>query len=252
MRDLLLLLETSGPTSSVALAQRAGDAWALLAQAPPADEGPRPEMQHTAELLPLIRSVLPPDGWGRLCAVATSSGPGSYTALRAGLSTAKGICLARELPLIQASTMRGMAAVARERLTPKPATAHDDRSGAATTDPEPEVILVVLPARRNEVYAATYAWADLREVAAPAVVENDGAWRAGQLSTAQAAVCAGSAALLASFDVRRTRGAVVSLAASNLLAECSLRISENLFDDLAASVPLYVRAPFITRARTRL
>ena len=42
-------------------------------------------------------------------AVALSMGPGSYTGLRIGTSTAKGLCYALDIPLIAISTLRAMA-----------------------------------------------------------------------------------------------------------------------------------------------
>ena len=44
-----------------------------------------------------------------LSAVAVSAGPGSYTGLRIGTSTAKGLCYALELPLISVDTLEAMA-----------------------------------------------------------------------------------------------------------------------------------------------
>jgi tRNA threonylcarbamoyladenosine biosynthesis protein TsaB len=44
-----------------------------------------------------------------LSAVAISSGPGSYTGLRIGASTAKGICLAADIPLVAVPTLEAMA-----------------------------------------------------------------------------------------------------------------------------------------------
>ncbi|MGE5393501.1 MAG: tRNA (adenosine(37)-N6)-threonylcarbamoyltransferase complex dimerization subunit type 1 TsaB [Candidatus Saccharibacteria bacterium] len=44
-----------------------------------------------------------------LVAVAVSKGPGSYTGLRIGVSTAKGICYARQIPLIAIGTLEAMA-----------------------------------------------------------------------------------------------------------------------------------------------
>lgn len=231
MRDLLLLLETSGPASSVALAQRTGDTWAVLAKAPGEGGGAQASMRHTEQLLPLIRSILPEGGWSRLVAVGTSSGPGSYTGLRAGLSSAKGICLARDVPLLQVSTMRG--------LTPKPPTPSSR-------------VLVLLPARRDEVYAAVYEGEGLRETFAPAVVQNDSRWREAVLSTGISAVAASEEMLLAGFDASTTKQVVAPLDASNLLWECQVRIAENRYDDLATTVPNYVRPPYITQAKTRL
>lgn len=46
---------------------------------------------------------------GELNAVAVSKGPGSYTGLRIGASTAKGICYAAQIPLIAVGTLEAMA-----------------------------------------------------------------------------------------------------------------------------------------------
>ena len=54
-----------------------------------------------------------------LDAVAVSKGPGSYTGLRIGVSTAKGICYAQNLPLIAVDSLQAMTygaiAVLKER-----------------------------------------------------------------------------------------------------------------------------------------
>ena len=44
-----------------------------------------------------------------LDAVAVSEGPGSYTGLRIGVSTAKGICYSKDIPLVAVSTLKAMA-----------------------------------------------------------------------------------------------------------------------------------------------
>lgn len=50
---------------------------------------------------------------GDLSAVSVSAGPGSYTGLRIGVSTAKGLCYALNIPLISIGTLESMAEVAR-------------------------------------------------------------------------------------------------------------------------------------------
>ena len=71
-----------------------------------------------------------------LSAVAISIGPGSYTGLRVGLSAAKGLCYALNIPLITVGTLDIMAAAIREKNT--------------------DLICPLIDARRMEVFAAVY------------------------------------------------------------------------------------------------
>lgn len=74
-------------------------------------------------------------------AVCVSAGPGSYTGLRVGVSTAKGLCFASGLPLISINTLDILVSQAiEENLIPK---------GCSTVIP-------MIDARRMEVYAAVY------------------------------------------------------------------------------------------------
>lgn len=74
-----------------------------------------------------------------LDAVAVSIGPGSYTGLRVGLSTAKSICFMHDLPLIEVSTLEALAWLSIQE---------DPASGA--------IYLPMIDARRMEVYVAAY------------------------------------------------------------------------------------------------
>lgn len=75
-----------------------------------------------------------------LDAVAVSSGPGSYTGLRIGVSLAKGVCMARDLKLISVPTLSLLAV---------PLLLHEEI--------EPDALLCpMIDARRMEVYAAIY------------------------------------------------------------------------------------------------
>lgn len=71
-------------------------------------------------------------------AVALSEGPGSYTGLRIGTSTAKGLCYGLDVPLIPVPTLDVLIAAARERLT-----INDERSA---------VLIPMIDARRMEIY----------------------------------------------------------------------------------------------------
>ncbi len=75
------------------------------------DEG----YSHGEQLTILIQEVLDSEGIKaeNLSAVSVSAGPGSYTGLRIGVSTAKGLCYALNIPLISADTLQSLAEVAR-------------------------------------------------------------------------------------------------------------------------------------------
>src|SRR3546814_106113 len=99
----ILQLETATQVCSAALAVD-GDTVASI----DVDE---PNV-HASRLTLMIAELLQKTGlsFGDLSAVAVSKGPGSYTGLRIGVSTAKGLCYAADLPLIGVDTLAGMAA----------------------------------------------------------------------------------------------------------------------------------------------
>ncbi len=78
-----------------------------------------------------------------LDAVAVSKGPGSYTGLRIGVSTAKGLCYGLEIPLISVSTLLSMALGINSNTTIE--------KDANT------IICPMIDARRMEVYTALYS-----------------------------------------------------------------------------------------------
>lgn len=80
----------------------------------------------------------------KLDAIAVSLGPGSYTGLRIGLSEAKGLAYALDIPLIGISTLELMAT----------------RVMFSTLDIDPDTIFIpMIDARRMEVYTAAYDFA---------------------------------------------------------------------------------------------
>ncbi len=100
--SLILSLETSTKVCSVAI-HRGQD---LLASAEV-----HIEQSHASKLAVLIDEVkkLADIELKELSAVAISSGPGSYTGLRIGTSTAKGLCYALNIPLISINTLEVLA-----------------------------------------------------------------------------------------------------------------------------------------------
>ncbi|WP_339925903.1 tRNA (adenosine(37)-N6)-threonylcarbamoyltransferase complex dimerization subunit type 1 TsaB [uncultured Cyclobacterium sp.] len=65
---------------------------------------------HGSKLVPLIKSLLEQADYsiGSFDAIAVAQGPGSYTGLRIGVSTAKGLAFAHDLPLIGIDSLDGL------------------------------------------------------------------------------------------------------------------------------------------------
>ena len=125
----ILSIETSTSICSVAIHEQ-GE---LLALAEIKEPG-----AHAEKLLLLVDEVFEKAGlsFADLDAVAVSQGPGSYTGLRIGVSTAKGIAYALEVPLIGINPLQAMAA--SQSVAPG------------------DYVVAVLDARRKEVYTQTF------------------------------------------------------------------------------------------------
>jgi tRNA threonylcarbamoyladenosine biosynthesis protein TsaB len=96
------------------------------------------QKEHAAWLHTAIRELLEETGVSlqQLDAIAVSAGPGSYTGLRVGMATAKGLCYALQKPLITINTLKMMAVAARGEPT--------------------ELLCPMIDARRMEVFTAIY------------------------------------------------------------------------------------------------
>ena len=124
----ILHIETSTEQCGVALAQNT----TILGSREVLENG----FTHAKQLHTLIDEVLSECGLSpdQLDAVAVSEGPGSFTGLRIGCVAAKGLCFALDIPLIALPTLQILA------------TPHSKNS----------MVVSLLDARRDEVYAAVY------------------------------------------------------------------------------------------------
>ncbi|QLG44527.1 tRNA (adenosine(37)-N6)-threonylcarbamoyltransferase complex dimerization subunit type 1 TsaB [Costertonia aggregata] len=127
---LILNLETATTNCSVCVAKN-GKRLALK-------EHNTPNYSHSEQLHIFIEKVLKEASvsFRDLDAIAVSKGPGSYTGLRIGVSAAKGLCFALDIPLVSIATLDSMAF-----------------QGAAKTY---DFIIPLLDARRMEVYSKVF------------------------------------------------------------------------------------------------
>ncbi len=134
---MILCLETATPSCSVALVH---DGEVLACEEDPKGQN------HSEKITLFIDSVMKKAGvsYDQLDAVAVSMGPGSYTGLRIGVSTAKGICYAVSKPLIAVETLEAMAYGGFSIIS-------SERSERRNL-----LLIPAIDARRMEVYAAIF------------------------------------------------------------------------------------------------
>lgn len=120
----LLALESSGLVASAAIAE---DDILI------AEYTTNTKLTHSQTLLPMVDEIIrrTETDPGSFDAIAVSAGPGSFTGLRIGAATAKGLCLALDRPLIAVPTLDAMI------------------HGAGPTD---KLVIPIMDARRNQVY----------------------------------------------------------------------------------------------------
>jgi tRNA threonylcarbamoyladenosine biosynthesis protein TsaB len=143
----ILNIETATKNCSVALAK---DGKTILCKEI-AEEG----YSHAERLHVFIEEIITEAEitYKDLSAVAVSQGPGSYTGLRIGISAAKGLCYALDIPLIAVDTLKILA------------------SQLKVSD---GLIVPMLDARRMEVYSAIFTpdFENKRAILAEIITEN--------------------------------------------------------------------------------
>jgi tRNA threonylcarbamoyladenosine biosynthesis protein TsaB len=224
---LILALETATKLCSVALSR---DGVVVAVRELESDA-----LVHAEKLNVFVAEVMAKAGttFSELDAVAVGIGPGSYTGLRIGLSAAKGLCFALDIPIIGISTLRTLVERAKEIGVPEEL---------------PQWPMV--DARRMEVFTRPHDAAGVATgPSSPLVLDAE--WVAAQ---APCAVFGDGADKAAEFwstrpDVTYVRGIRPTAAAMGVEAE--RRYTAEEFDDLAYLVPTYGKAANVNQPKKR-
>jgi len=215
---LILAIETSTKVCSVALQQH-GQLLGLAELFA--------EKSHGEQVQVLISQLCKQSGirLQEIEAVAVSKGPGSYTGLRIGVSTAKGLCYALNKPLLAINTLEAMALQ------------------AAPWAKQGSLICPMLDARRMEVYCAVFDSQMLEVLPTEAKILDEKAFE--ELLEQQEVLCIGDAvgktkALLAhQAQARFVEGLHPSAKQIAILAEA--RYQTQAFEDTAYFEPYYLK-----------
>jgi len=130
----MITLAIDTATSSTSVALRLADGSTLSERDDPAPGG---HPGHATRLLPMASQLMQEAGvgWEALDRIAVGVGPGTFTGLRVGVATARGLAQSLSVGLLGFSSLAALA-------------------GGAT--PEAERVLAVIDARRGEVFASLY------------------------------------------------------------------------------------------------
>lgn len=224
----LLHIESSGEICSVCISK--GQEVLSLKETEKA-------FQHTEQITLLIEDCCKEAGitLKELDAISISSGPGSYTALRVGTATAKGICYALDIPLIAVGTLDSLA------------------FKAIQIAGESGFYCPMIDARRMEVYTNVFdehcsplekaqalivteeAYTNYRKKGQKIFLFGNGAQKCSELLPAP------------EFEYLE-----VKLSALNLIPLAVDKFDKKEFADLAYFSPFYLKSPNITKAKSRL
>lgn len=152
----LLLIDTCGATGSVALAETSSSGSARVINAERL-----PGRTASERLVPAIKGLVDRSGASlqELAAIVVVHGPGSFTGVRVGVSAAKGLCEALNVPLIAISRLAVVAELALvSRLVGSDPLSSPPRTEPRQTDtPAAWHIYALLDAGRGEFYLGEYS-----------------------------------------------------------------------------------------------
>lgn len=227
---LILHIESSTPNCSVTLSKN-GKAW-IVRQAQDAKG-------HSEKITLFIQEVMQTAQLqlADIDAVAVSKGPGSYTGLRIGVSTAKGLCYALDKPLIAVDTLQALAWAAQQE-NPQPQTAY----------------IGILDARRMDAYVGVYG-SDLVAIKKPYFCTLS-------IDSFQSFLEAGFQKIVLAGDATTkfgTLGKVSDVEISSILLPssrymCELaqtKFDKKEFESVAYFEPFYLKKPHITKPKPR-
>ena len=196
------------------------------------------QYSHAAKLTLLIEQCLSSVKLelADLDAVAVSSGPGSYTGLRIGSSTAKGICYALDKPLIAISTLHSLAWASILKEAKAPA-----------------VYIPMIDARRMEVYAEGYDESCSTTFSSRPVVVDENSF-SDILESGRSIVLSGNGSDKCKEVLKhpQIKYQEIYCSASHLIPLAEKAFQQGQLADLAYFAPSYLKKPNITTPKNIL
>ena len=202
--------------------------------------------QHASRMTLLIEGAMGEAGYALsdLDGISVSQGPGSYTSLRVGFSTAKGICYALDKPLMVVSTLAALAGAMAEG---------SQGPDYSDTKSHPFYYLPMIDARRMEAYTAYYN-EQLDLVKAPhALVVTENSFEEA-LAKGTRFILGGSGApkYKEVLPHQQIHWLDILCSARHLVPLALQAFEQKQFVDVAYTEPFYLKAPNITVSKKKI
>jgi tRNA threonylcarbamoyladenosine biosynthesis protein TsaB len=222
MKPIILCIETATKMCSLALYE--GDRLLAIKEQGGA-------YSHAENITVFINEVLTQSAISisQIDAIAVSKGPGSYTGLRIGVSTAKGLALAINKPIVAVNILESMAAM------------------AAKENIQTEYYCPMIDARRMEVYCAIYnsIGEEISAISAKIIDENS----FSEFLSDKRMLFFGDGADKCKSLLSNKKNALFAdkeyISASGLIDIALKKIAQNKFEDIAYLEPFYLK-DFVT------
>jgi len=197
------------------------------------------KFDHATRMLLMIEQCLQQAGLSKsdLTALAVSMGPGSYTGLRVALSTAKGLCLALDIPLIGLSTLEIIV-----------------RGARLEVGEEPHTYIPMVDARRDEVYCGIYNDQGEEVTAeAPFILSPESIHKLEQ-AHGKIVFCGNGSAKIHQFATPTASMKIIANdpSAAKMSTPALAKWNQKEFLNLFSASPTYLKSPNITQAKPRI
>ena len=195
--------------------------------------------QHASQITLLVEACIKKAKLNlkQVDAVAISAGPGSYTGLRIGVSTAKGICYALNIPLISVSTLAALA------------------SASSLQYPTADYYIPMIDARRMEVYTSIYDRKMKKVKTDHALILEENSFDTF-LREGKKVVFSGNGSNKFKTLIKQKASNQIFIeyfcSAEHLLPIAYRKYQEGIFEDLAYYTPFYLKPPNITTPKSLL
>ncbi len=226
---VILQVETSTEVCSVSLSENG-----LLINCFESSES----NSHTERLTLLIKQSLAEAGlkMSQLDAVAIGDGPGSYTSLRVGVATAKGICYATGCPIIALDSLTTLSYGIPDELLN-----------------ENDCIIPMIDAKRMEVYCSVFDINRNKKKPTEAIILQENSFLAFSGNKNQIHLCGnGSEKWFKNFATEQFKLHHKKTSSSYMTIPAHMAYEKKLFADLNFYIPNYFKAPNITKSSKKL